>query len=69
VPAHFQPTPILQIQCLSGRHSRLKHAGTGPVSTVIATGSVPAEANRHNGKLTFGRRLGSERAMSVRSSP
>jgi hypothetical protein len=56
--ALFQPTPILQLQRHSGRHSTLKHAGTAPVGTVVATGSVPADANRDNGKANLRHALG-----------
>jgi hypothetical protein len=38
------------------------------VGTVVATGSVPADANLDNGKANFGMRLGSERAITVRPS-
>jgi hypothetical protein len=56
--ALFQPTPILQLQRDSGRHSTLKHAGTVPMGTVVATGSVPADANRDNGKANLRHALG-----------
>jgi hypothetical protein len=56
--AHFQPTPILQLQRHSRRHSTRKHAGTAPVGTVVATGSVPADANRDNGRANLRHALG-----------
>ena len=56
--ALFQPTLILQLQRYSGRHSPLKHAGTAPVGTVVATGSVPADANSDNGKANLRHALG-----------
>jgi hypothetical protein len=56
--ALIQPTPILQLQRHSGRHSPFKHAGTAPVGTVVATGSVPADANCDNGKANLRHALG-----------
>jgi hypothetical protein len=46
VPALFQPSPILQVQRLSWRLSKPKHAGEGhrlPLSLATAFASVDAD--------------------------